>query len=373
MKHRHSASLALLILAAVVLTFAGGLRAAPAADGEQAYKAILDHAYQLLAKEIGPADAQEGEAGLSEIAQYAQYAANSLNRVGYAVVDITGDGVPELLLARIADRYNRTCFGNEIFAVYTSTGGRPVLSFEGWSRNTFTWVGDGTFINTWSSGIASNGTDLLKLSADGAKRLYLEQWFIEERKNDPEKADFYHSTYDSEGRPVKEREKITDSEFSKVGDDLNERYPIRYVRLKPFALYGEEDMNEGSDDEGFGGLSAQWKDDAPDAWEYEEFAADEGEYLSSILFRPMPGGEIRDFKLLKLSDMNMDGDGRMSFKTRVLHTVKRLTREKPLVVKVFLSEGMPSCGISYVGADGTTRRFIVSESGMDGSVVLSKF
>ena len=60
------------------------------------------------------------------------------------------------------------------------------------------------------------------------------------------------------------------------------------------------------------------------------------------------------------------------FPENTLYTVNELLPEKPFVVKMLVSEGIPSSGISYPDEKNIKKYFYISESGKDGSLSLNE-
>jgi hypothetical protein len=61
------------------------------------------------------------------------------------------------------------------------------------------------------------------------------------------------------------------------------------------------------------------------------------------------------------------------FSEKTLYSINELPPEKPFVVKMFVSEGIPSSGISYLDENNIKKYFYISESGKDGSLSLVEF
>lgn len=109
----------------------------------------------------------------------------------------------------------------------------------------------------------------------------------------------------------------------------------------------------------------------PPEGQYDTFDAESGEMQTQIVLST--DAVVRDFKVLSLSDGDMDDDGKMHFKTKELTSYDRLTPERPLVVKTVFYGLIPNNGISYVDENGATRTFAVDMSGEDGSLYLWEF
>lgn len=108
--------------------------------------------------------------------------------------------------------------------------------------------------------------------------------------------------------------------------------------------------------------------------EYTEFityTVDDSEYSTKILFTAE--GEVTDFRLLSLFVNNVDDNGNMTFDTESLYELPTLEEDKPLEVTLTFYGDLPSYGISYKDASGTTKNFTLTLSGEDGSVILSEY
>ena len=103
---------------------------------------------------------------------------------------------------------------------------------------------------------------------------------------------------------------------------------------------------------------------------YDEYAAYSGEYEADILF--VTERTLRNFKILSISLEDVSEDGTAVFAVTELFEENPLTTERPLMVRTSFPGDMPTNGISYTDGSGETRYFSVSESGFDGSLILSE-
>ena len=104
--------------------------------------------------------------------------------------------------------------------------------------------------------------------------------------------------------------------------------------------------------------------------QYETFTATESPQTKIIL---STNATVRDFKVLALSNGDVDDDGNMHFDVQELYTLDRLTADRPLVVSTTFYGLIPNNGISYVDETGATRTFAVDMSGEDGSLDVWEF
>ena len=61
------------------------------------------------------------------------------------------------------------------------------------------------------------------------------------------------------------------------------------------------------------------------------------------------------------------------FAENTLYAIYELQPKQAFVIKTFISEGIPTCGISYLDENNEIKYFYISESGLDGSLSLVEF
>jgi hypothetical protein len=81
---------------------------------------------------------------------------------------------------------------------------------------------------------------------------------------------------------------------------------------------------------------------------------------------------LRNFDFISIG-FDFVGGNIILFPEKTLYTVSELPPEKPFVVKMFVSESIPSLGISYFDEKNIKKYFYISESGKDGSLSLVEF
>ena len=69
----------------------------------------------------------------------------------------------------------------------------------------------------------------------------------------------------------------------------------------------------------------------------------------------------------------IDENGKISFHEKTLYTQPRLMPQCPLVVVMTFYGSIPNNGFSYTDENGTTHKFFVGLSGMDGSVEIEEY
>ncbi|MGN0649688.1 MAG: hypothetical protein ACI4KM_04560 [Oscillospiraceae bacterium] len=136
-----------------------------------------------------------------------------------------------------------------------------------------------------------------------------------------------------------------------------------------------EESTPAENETAIGGVvSAQWADEFLTdhaEGEYTTFTADSSEFSGKIVFSA--DKDVSDFKLLSLTYEDMDDEGNITYSIEELYTQDTLTADMALVVELTFVGEIPNFGISYDNHTGEIQRFTLSESGYDGSVILSAF
>lgn len=119
-------------------------------------------------------------------------------------------------------------------------------------------------------------------------------------------------------------------------------------------------------------VRAEWAEDAlAGVTEYDECTAFEGEPHAKVLLSAE--GAVRDLKMLGLTFTEVDETGKASFDVEERYSQKELLPGRPLLVRLMFFGSIPNNGISYVDGTGATRRFILDQSGEDGSLLMTEF
>lgn len=329
--------------------------AEPETDPEEYYRELLDHFWTLITENEAWDEEAYGVTGVWEVANYSD-TQEALDTVGYTVQDLSGDGVPELIVAAV----NEDGTAGEIFACYTldAETKAPVGTFEGWSRSRHQWLGDGSFYIEGSSGAAYTMFGVSELTPDGRELKCRDLYFTWE-SDDASGLEFYHNTTGVWDPKEAEKLDVSDEEFWAVSGELCQPQPLA---LTPFSAYREYVPAAEP-------VSVRWGDEVlSDLSDYEVFQVPGGE--TEIVFLPGPEG-LQNFKFLGLTFVDADENGNIKYNMEQLYEIETL--EKPLCVKTTLVGTIPNNGISFTDGEGNTRCFAVQESGYDGSLQLEEF
>jgi len=176
--------------------------ASSAAGYGDIYNPILEAAYDLLTKGPGD-DVPEGFTGIMEYAMYSNQQ-DAVKEVGYKIADLTGDGVPELVIGT----------GYNIFALYTIKDGKAQLAVEGWGRSTEQMLTDGSFYMSGSAGAATHIFGRYTLSSDGVTKNWIDCYFTDVKDEQSWEIGIYHNK-------TGEMDKTKSDELKISMEDLN--------------------------------------------------------------------------------------------------------------------------------------------------------
>lgn len=343
---------------------AGSTQAGP--DYNAVYDPVLKGFYDFISGRSSGDTLKEGVVGIRE-GVLGLSPAEALDAVGYAIQDISGDGIPELLIGRIRPRDSGVGPGNDIYAVYTCRDGRPVGSFEGWTRNNYQYMGKGRFFHQGSGGAMYSIFGTYAMVKDGTSLSCTDCYFTWEKDPGMTELAFYHNRSGEVDKKVSEEMDITREKFWKLCDDFARK--TQKIALSPFSRYKKPTAPGASAVSG-PQVRVEWAKDGLAAYSsYESFIASRTEPTVKVLFTSPAG--VRDFRVLALTPVEQNG--KITFSVEERYLLKNLTPERPLVVTMTFYGDIPNNGISYIDGIGRTKRFAVGMSGEDGSLMLKEF
>ncbi|MGN0341848.1 MAG: hypothetical protein ACI4DO_03555 [Roseburia sp.] len=205
------------------------------AEGHAAevYGNILNRLYDFITNGEEDYDPAEGEIGVME-AIAGMESSEALSSVGYTIQDVSGDGIPELLIGEVENLYGP---GNSIYAGYTIVDGEPCLIFEGWARNSYQYMGDGEFYYYGSGGAMYSIFGTYTISPDGTSLICNDYYFTYEKDESFTEIGFYHNTSGDWDTSVSEELDVTDEEFWGIETELESQ--VEGIELTPFSQYND--------------------------------------------------------------------------------------------------------------------------------------
>ena len=268
----------------------------------------------------------------------------------YAIVDLSGDEIPELVVEHLGHYDDGSVTEFPIF-LYTIVDDKPKKVIVSYGTDYIDFLNDGTIYYT-SRPATMLTQGLAKLSKDGTSLEWINFYYAEDSIDGP------MDIRENKTGVVKDDDKVADiseEEFYNFYDEYvqgNEKSFIGQTRtFADYEVFMKPVYAYFADDE----LVNTMKD-------YTLYGNDNLTYK----FVVVPNGKLRDVKLLSLN--YTDGD----FETEVIKEIE-LTDDKPLVIDAYLSEGAPNLGISFVGEDFLEYRYYFAISGYDGSAQLVAF
>lgn len=322
------------------------------------YAVLLDKYYHFIVNyeynsEFETDDIDDSKAAIWEM-MLTMESDQILEHVGYALLDINDDKVPELLIGDVSNEDSSNESGG-IYALFTLEEDHPQLVLAGNPRDRYYYIGDNEFANQNDGGFEQSITALFALPKNDISLEPLDLYFAQDKDESGKEVGYYHSsTGDFTVEKATELDQVQfNTEVEKIVAQIVaiDYTPFSDHKPGPHALIkishsSEEELDYLADYDSFG-------TEDPDRAERITF------YTSEHLNR---------FKLLDLEDGNIDKDGNYTFKEKVAYEMDVLDPNRPFIAGVSFFGTIPNNGFSYVDEDGKERKFMIVESGLDGSI-----
>lgn len=166
------------------------------------------------------------------------HGAEAANKVGYTLTDLSGDGIPELVIGNIDVTEYEEGY-TQIYDAYTIKNDKVVLVLTGWDRNTYHYLGDGRLLNAGSTGYRSGFFGTFRLSEDGSGLNCEDYYFTQPVSHNDERTLCYHNTTGGNNPSASEELSITDEQLWKMESDIGKNF--QKLELTPFSEYGPDD------------------------------------------------------------------------------------------------------------------------------------
>ena len=344
-------------------------------DYAAVYAPVLNEVYEILYNGYdSETDYAYDPTGLMEMVGWIERD-TLLAGVGYSIRDLSGDGIPELMIGTVAGETSPD--GSDIGVIlngYTCKEHSPVVFLTGWGRNRYSWLGENRFFNTGSSGAMYSIFASYHLSKDGTELVCEDYYFTHEKDETFQEIAIFHNQTGAWDVDVSEELSISDEEFWKLMND----YEAQCVpmELTPFADYVYTGAMQLKEKQAvrvdyLADVAAELDSYEKAADYFPEFYPEGTEFETTVVFRSDAG--VRDFKLLTLELRDVDDNGKAHFEAVTLFHLPSLKAGVPLAVPVSFPGDIPSTGFSYTDEEGTTHQFTLSMSGKDGSLVVAPF
>lgn len=323
-------------------------------DYEAVYAPVLASIAHLLSQEYPEEHiAGPGETGVMEL-RMAAALEDAPWDVGYALQDLSGDGIPELIIGQVDSQEVNISYGKQILAVYSCLQGSPSLVLEGWARNRYYLLPDGSLINQGSSGAAYSCLGQYQLAPGEAELRCLDYFFTWEENG---QVVSYHNS-NGVWDPEDEASEPVDLDFPRFSEIMTE--DTQLIAMTAFAFYLMEEHPSL--------VQAYWNP-------YEDvencIILSDKEYSTQIVLVAYQGA-VTDLQLLSLELEDVDQEGNVKFKQTVLETIPTLEEGEPLVIQLEFGCSIPNFGFRCTDDTGVTKTYSLLQSGMDGSLLMNE-
>ena len=335
----------------------------PEPDYLAVFVPVLDETCDILYNGYGEEEEyQYASTGIIEMTMWDD-SAILLHGVGYSIADISGDGIPELLIGMISGDSSNDDTGL-ILGGYALKDGEIVTFLEGWARNRYQWMGNGRFLSSGSSGAASSAFGIFRIAVDGMELLCEDFYYTAPLDEDYADIGYYHNSSGSWDSEDGEALNISDADFWYIMDGFEAQ--CLPLELTPFAEYNYSGyISQPIDCK----IRLDYLDDV--SWKYSSYEdassyVEHTDYETMVLFQPSE--DISNFKLLSLEFQDVDSSGHAIFGISEILEIPVLKADTPLAVPLSFPGDIPSSGFSYEDSDGTVKQYSISMSGKDGSL-----
>lgn len=347
----------------------------PAIDAARAYLDTLEYFYQFIVTGNTDIDYEYGTVGIGEQAIF-RSTDEVLESTGFAIIDLSGDGLPELIIGEIVVDTEPNKLIAPIYAVFALQDEEPVLTFTGWYRNAYFYHGNGRFYNQGSNGAMYSIYGSYKISPDGLNLDCEHYIFTYEKDESKTEIGYYYNTTCKDDKAASVE--LSEEEALEKIEALSSE-PVA-IDLIPFSEYPQWRMDQGlgqSPADAANSVEAIITVDyASDELHantnsYDEVIIDLSEAQTRIVFTV--SNTVKDFKYLEVLLTDCVDDTCYFDIVEELYSMSELRPERPLVIGMEFIGSIPNRGISFVDETGIRRYFSINQSGKDGSVFLLEF
>ncbi|MCR5661416.1 MAG: hypothetical protein K6G50_04725 [bacterium] len=158
----------------------------------------------------------------------------TLCNTGYKIEDISGDGIPELIIGHKCKNENNEYLHNTIAAIFTCADGKPQLVFGTANCYLMYWKGGNNFVRLGHGGLYYETWSKLALSYDGTELIYKGSYFEHDKDN----------VYCSPSHPcdleIAEKTSMTHDDFFAMIEEGRQEALEFDPNLTPFIAYAAE-------------------------------------------------------------------------------------------------------------------------------------
>lgn len=151
-------------------------------DYEAIFAPVIDEFYKVYCGEIDMDNLPDGAYAVIDAAHSTEFS-GTLPDVGYLIYDLSGDGVPELIIGSVPTGDAAAYIGTMIYALYVVEDGEAKCTLSSWNRSSY-HVMDGGLFYQGSGSAAHSGYGIFSLSEDGRETVCEDFWFSFEYNGD---------------------------------------------------------------------------------------------------------------------------------------------------------------------------------------------
>lgn len=347
----------------------------PPFDAARAYLDTLEYFYEFIVTGNTDMDYEFGAIAIGEQARY-RSTDEALNNTGFAIIDLSGDGLPELFIGEIAQDTKPNNLSTLAYAVFALQENVPVKTFAAWTRNVHFYLGDGRFHQFGSNGAIYQVSGFYKLSPDGLT-LNCEHYFYTWEKDESRtNIGYYYNTICREDMSVSVE--LNEEELAKKQEEL-------YIEPVPIELIPFADLPQWQEEHGFPRIEITPTNPA-DAIVTVDYAGQNilngrDRYSKVMIHATQPpeilivkvSKTVTDFKYFEISLTDCVEDKCYFDIVEEIDSTNSVSPELPVLIGIGFRGSIPDRGISFVDETGTTRYYSINQSGKDGSVFLLEF
>ncbi len=167
--------------------------------GEELYTGILDKYITAISDRWSPDQFEEEEMS-GELGVIAANAEDPFERIGFAYMDINGDGIDELLIGNRPEK----AFDGMLYDIYTMVDREPAHVVSGYFRDRYYALGGFDVCNEYSAGAGETGTVLYVLIPNSTELFLQIAYKCDEYEN--EESPWFKAYNDGEWEAVSEEE-----------------------------------------------------------------------------------------------------------------------------------------------------------------------
>ena len=328
---------------------------------EELYHDTLNAMYNRINGWDDSSDALAG--GFVGIAEYMAGATGeeALEKIGYAIMDINGDAVPELIVTGITKRGPKLCFADDVCLIYTYYDKKSVEVASGWARNCYRLMDNGNLYYIGSSGAAYTYFGEFTLNAGEKALSCVDFYFSSDEKSENGDIEYYHNTTGYADISTSEHGVNMSADYFWNYNDAYEKR-VRRIEVTPFSDFAVDVFSSASKEISIYDSTAGYE-------EYYEFAATDSEYKLDVVIAA--NSKLTDFKVSKITWNSSDTIFTPVLSDEPLYALDQLTPDKPLKLTIVFMGDLPEYALTFKDKDGVEKCYAIEQSGKDGSILIT--